>query len=74
MEKFIELFLEQFDDAVTIEVTQETRFREIEGWTSLVALMVITMIDEEYSITITGDDMRSASTIGELYNLVASRQ
>lgn len=74
MEKFIELFLEQFDDVVTIEVGQETRFREIEGWTSLVALMVITMIDEEYGITITGDDMRSTSTIGELYNLVVSRQ
>lgn len=74
MEKFIELFLEQFDDEVTIEVNQNTRFREIEGWTSLVALMVITMIDEEYGITITGDDMRSTSTIGELYNLVASRQ
>jgi acyl carrier protein len=74
MEKFIELFLEQFDDEVTIEVNQDTRFREIEGWTSLVALMVITMIDEEYGITITGDDMRSTSTIGELYNLVASRQ
>ena len=74
MEKFIELFLEQFDDEVTIEVNQDTRFREIEGWTSLVALMVITMIDEEYGITITGDDMRSTSTIGELYNCVASRQ
>lgn len=74
MEKFIELFLEQFDDEVTIEVNQDTRFREIEGWTSLVALMVITMIDEEYGITITGDDMRSTSTIGELYNLVVSRQ
>jgi acyl carrier protein len=74
IKKFIELFLEQFDDEVTIEVNQDTRFREIEGWTSLVALMVITMIDEEYGITITGDDMRSTSTIGELYNLVASRQ
>lgn len=74
MEKFIELFLEQFDDVVTTEVTPDTRFREIEGWTSLVALMVITMIDEEYGITITGDDMRSTSTISELYNLVASRQ
>lgn len=46
---------------------------DLTGGLSLVALMVITMIDEEYEVTITGDEMKKQNTIGELYNLVASK-
>lgn len=73
LKDFIVNFAEQFDDIENVELTADTRFRDIEGYTSLVALMIITMIDEEYNVTISGDDMRSVNTIGELYNLVESR-
>jgi acyl carrier protein len=73
LKDFIVNFAEQFDDIENVELTADTRFRDIEGYTSLVALMIITMVDEEYNVTISGDDMRSVNTIGELYNLVASR-
>ena len=73
LKEFIVNFAEQFDDIENVELTPETRFRDIEGYTSLVALMIITMVDEEYNVTISGDDMRSVNTIGELYNLVESR-
>ena len=29
--------------------------------------------DEEYNVTVTGDDMKKQVTIGDLYNLVSSR-
>jgi acyl carrier protein len=73
LKDFIVNFAEQFDDIENVELTADTRFRDIEGYTSLVALMIITMVDEEYNVTISGDDMRSVNTIGELYNLVESR-
>ena len=73
LKDFIVNFSEQFDDIENVELTADTRFRDIEGYTSLVALMIITMVDEEYNVKISGDDMRSVNTIGELYNLVASR-
>lgn len=73
LKDFIANFAEQFDDIENVELTADTRFRNIEGYTSLVALMIITMVDEEYNVTISGDDMRSVNTIGELYNLVESR-
>lgn len=73
LKDFIANFSEQFDDIENVELTTDTRFRDIEGYTSLVALMIITMVDEEYNVTISGDDMRSVNTIGELYNLVESR-
>lgn len=73
LKDFIEKFAEQFDDVEIANLNADTKFREMDGWSSLVALMVITMIDEEYEITITGDDMKKQSTIGDLFNLVSSR-
>ncbi len=73
MEKFIELFVEQFDDQPTVELTADTRFRELEGWTSLVALSILSMIDEEYDVSLTGNEMRGTHTIGELFALVQSK-
>ena len=72
MEKFIEFFAEQFDELHTT-LTPETRFRELEEWSSLVALLVITMVDEEYDVTLKGDDIRNAVTIEDLYNVVKSK-
>ncbi|MEP0265981.1 hypothetical protein [Dokdonia sp.] len=36
----------------------------------MIALSIIAMIDEEYEITINGDDIKKASTIEDLYKLV----
>ena len=73
LKDFIEKFAEQCDDVDVNTLSAETKFREIEGYTSLVALLIITMIDEEYNVTVTGDDMKKQVTIGDLFNLVASR-
>lgn len=73
LNEFIEKFAEQFDDVDVSSLTAETKFREIEGYTSLVALLIITMIDEEYNVTVTGDDMKKQVTINDLFNLVSSR-
>jgi hypothetical protein len=43
LKDFIVNFAEQFDDIEDVELTVDTRFRDIEGYTSLVALMIITM-------------------------------
>ena len=70
---FMAQIAEQYDDVDVAILTPETTFRKVEGWTSLVALMIITMIDEEYGVVITGDEMKTAATLQELYDLVASK-
>lgn len=70
---FIEKFADQFEDVNVEQLNSETKFRELDGYTSLVALLIITMIDEEYDVTVTGDDMKQQVTIDDLYNLVSSR-
>lgn len=73
LEGFIENFADLFDetDPDTIEAT--TRFKYLEEWSSLVALSVIAMIDEEYDVECRGDDIRNSNTVEDLYNIVKDR-
>lgn len=73
IQSFIANVAEQFDE-LHIELTPTTRFREVDGWTSLVALLVITMVDDEYGIVLPPDEMRKTNTIQELFDLVVSKQ
>ena len=70
---FIENFADQFDDTDASEIKAETVFKDLEEWSSLIALSVIAMIDEEYDITIKGDDIRNSDTIEDLFNIVKSK-
>ena len=73
MEKFIFSFADLFDETAPETFTPATRFRELSEWSSLTALSVMAMVDEEYNVQLTGDEMRSDHTIEELYNLVQSK-
>ena len=72
IKEFIEHFIEQFDEAPVIEVTPETRHHETDEWTSMIALSVMAMIDEEYDVQIRADEMRNSQTVQELFDIVQS--
>lgn len=72
IKEFIEHFIEQFDEAPVIEVTPETRHHEMDEWTSMIALSVMAMIDEEYDVQIRADEMRNSRTVQELFDIVQS--
>lgn len=73
LKEFIENFAAQFDDTDASEFKAETVFKELDEWSSLIALSIIAMVDEEYDITIKGDDIRNSNTIEDLYSIVNSR-
>ena len=72
IENFIQNFIDQFEEEPNVEVTLQTKFRELDDWSSLVALGVMAMIDEEYDVQIKADEMRSAETIEDLIRIVES--
>ena len=73
LKDFIENFAAQFDDTDASEIKADTKFRELDEWSSLIALSVIAMVDEEYDITIKGDDIRNANTVEDLFNAVKAK-
>lgn len=70
---FIQNFADQFDEVDSAELNTETKFKELEEWTSLIALSVIAMVDEEYDVLLKGADIKAVSTLGELFELVQSK-
>lgn len=73
IKEFIEIFADQFDETDINELKPETEFKKLEEWSSLIALSVIAMVDEEYDVTIKGDDIRNSNTIEDLFNTVKSK-
>lgn len=70
---FISNFADQFDDTDASEINAETEFHELDEYSSLIALSIIAMVDEEYDVQLKGDDMRSAVTVEDLFNIVKSK-
>ncbi len=73
IEEFIRKLEEEFEDIEGGVLQPSTDFRTIEDWGSMHALIIIALIDTEYDVTLTGADMRSVTTIQELFDLVKSK-
>ncbi len=71
--EFIEKFAEIFDDTDASTLTPETKFRELDEWSSLSALGVIALADEEFDVELSGSEMRQANTIQELFDLISNK-
>lgn len=74
IKEFIENFANQFDETDPTEITATTNFRELDEWSSLTALSILAMVDEEYDIQLKAEEMRKTNTILELFDLVKSHK
>ena len=65
--KFIEGFVIAVDFQESLPVSEDTALADLPEWDSLAALGVIVMCDAEYGVTITGDDLKSCKTVGDIF-------
>lgn len=73
IKEFIENFANQFDETDPAEITATAEFKNLEEWSSLTALSIIAMVDEEYDVTLKGDDIKNAKTVEDLFNAVKAK-
>ena len=73
LQKFIEDFVNQLDDVDIHDIQADTEYQELEEWSSLTAMSIIALAKTEYGKTITGREVRSCTTVEELFNLIASK-
>ena len=73
LDLFIKKFAGEFEETPVEKFTPDTVYGELEEWGSLSALSIISMIDEEFDKFLTGADLRSVSTIKELYDLIPTK-
>ena len=71
-------FIEKFADAIEIEsvekLSAETKFRDLDEWSSLSVLSTIAMLDEEYGIQIENSDFKVLNTIGDIAHYIEMRK
>ena len=73
LEKFVDLFSDLFEDTEKTAFTPDCRFKDLDEWSSLIAISVVGMVDEEYGVSLRGDDVKLSDTISDLYNVVVNK-
>lgn len=73
IQEFIDNFAAQFDETEPDEFNAETRFKDLDEWSSLTALSIIAMVDDEYDVIIKGNDILKSDTIEDLFAIVEKK-
>ena len=73
IKEFVANFADQFDDTPVSEFTKDTVFHDLDEYSSLIALSIISMVDDEYGVTLSGNEMKAAVTIEDLFNTVKAK-
>lgn len=73
IKEFIEYFADELDETPIDELTPDTDFKALDEWSSLVALSIIAMVEDNYEKEVTGEDLRSSTTIQDLFELVKNK-
>ena len=73
LDLFIARLEEEFDQLPSDSLRPETCFDELELWDSMHVLLLIAMIDAEYDVLLSGEDLSHIKSVNELYDLVKSR-
>ncbi len=73
LEEFTRLIETEFEDVQPDSISPDMHYREILDFSSMNALVLIALIDNEFDILLNGQDLKSTTTIRELYTLVENR-
>lgn len=74
LNEFIKNIAEQFEDTDCNQIVASTKFQELDEYSSLIALSIIAMVDEEYDVSLKGNDLRNSQTIEDLFNVVKNKK
>ncbi len=69
MEKFRELFAQALE-MKTDDVKLDARLKDLPGWDSIAAVSFLAMVDGDYGIKLTAEEIRKAVLVEDLYKLV----
>ncbi|NBV09206.1 MAG: acyl carrier protein [Flavobacteriia bacterium] len=74
IQEFIKNILAAFDDVPHLELEPTSNLRSIEGWNSMHVLLLVAMIDIEYQVLLSGEELKNVTTVQALFTLVKQRR
>lgn len=73
LKDFLTDFADQFDDTDASDITADCEFHNLDEWSSLTGMGVIAMAKIKYGKNITGAEIRSCTTVEDLFNIIQSK-
>lgn len=70
---FIRSIEKEFEEVPPGTIAGETEFRKLEGWSSMMALIIIARIDSEYNVVLSAEELAGCSTINDLFEMVHAK-
>lgn len=70
---FLTNFKDQFEETDVKEISFETRFHDLDEWSSLIGMCIIAMVKMEYNKSISGEELKFCNTIEDVYNLILKK-
>ena len=70
---FISRIEEEFEDLKPGQLQPDSDFRQVIDWNSICALLMISLIDTEYDVTISADELRKSLTVAQLFEVVSAK-
>ena len=71
--EFLQNFADQFDDTEVSQLNLDSVMRDLDEWSSMIALSIMAMCDEEYDVILSANEMELANQIADVYHLVNER-
>ncbi|HTA81956.1 MAG TPA: acyl carrier protein [Bacteroidia bacterium] len=74
MREFIQKLEAEFEDIPKGTLTPSTKLKDIEGWGSMHALIVLALADTEYNVALKGEELKKAESIQDLFDLIQQKK
>ncbi len=71
--KFILVLETEFEEIEPGTLKPDTNFRDLDEWSSMHALIIIALIDTDFNVSITGEDLSNIETVSQLFDIVIER-
>jgi len=69
-EQIIDLLKSMFEDIDTSDFNIDTEFKNNDEWDSVTSLTLITLLDNEFNISISGEKIKELNTVKDLIKYI----
>jgi acyl carrier protein len=74
LEEFAKALELEFEDIEPNSLKPETKYRDIENWNSMYALIVIAFVDTNFEVELNAEDLKNSESIKDLYSIIQSKK
>ena len=71
---FIKMFEAELADIIPGTILPETVYKQLDAWNSMQALILIAMVDAEYGVTLTAENLHDCITVSDLFSVVQNKK